>query len=241
MKDMKVNRYTLGLAAATLGLVLTGCETPEGNPDRTATGALTGGAIGAVSGAVIGGEHAGEGALIGGAVGAVAGGLIGHTLDQEEQARLRAQAPQTYARVEQGQLLSLADIKALSKAGLSDDVIISEIRNTHTAYHLSAADIIDLHAAGVSQKVIAFMINTPGAVTPVSVAPASPPPPLLAETVVPAPYPGYVWISGEWTWSGRWVWVRGYWARPPYPGAVWVHGYWTRGPHGWARHPGHWR
>ena len=123
--------------------------------------------MGAVSGAAIGGErHGGEDALIGAAVGAVAGGLIGNSMDRQQQERLRQQAPQTYARVDQGQPLSVADVKALAAAGVGDNVIISQIRNSHTVYHLSAADIIDLRNAGVSNPVIDFMINTPGTYGP---------------------------------------------------------------------------
>ena len=48
-------------------------------------------------------------------------------MDQDERARLRAQAPATYTRVEQGQPLGLGDVKAMSAAGLSDDVIINNI------------------------------------------------------------------------------------------------------------------
>ena len=138
---MKLN--TFAMLIGTSAVVLTGCESPNGTPDRTATGALTGGAIGMASGALIGGRHAGEGALIGGALGAVTGGLIGHSMDEEAQARLRQQAPQTYMRVDQGQPLSVADLKALAAAKLSDDVIISQIRNSRTVFHLSSADIID--------------------------------------------------------------------------------------------------
>ncbi len=139
---------------------MTGCETPYGTPDRTGTGALAGGAIGAFSGAVIGGRHAGEGALIGGAIGAITGGLIGHSMDQEERERLRAEAPQTYVRFEQGQPLAVADVKAMVSAHVGDNVIISQIQSTRSVYHLSAADIIDLHDAGVSETVIQYMVNT---------------------------------------------------------------------------------
>ena len=244
---MKLNVLTLALAASAV--VLTGCVSPNGTPDYTGTGALEGGAIGAVSGAAIGGQHGGEGALIGAAAGVIAGGLIGHSMDQEQQARLRQQAPQTYVRVDQGQPLSVADVKALARAGINDDVIISQIRNSHTVYHLSAADIIDLRDAGVSNRVIDFMINTPGSIggssAPVpqasTVVVAEPPPPAPVETIVVAPGPDYVWIDGEWVWNGRWFWVGGHWCYPPYPHAVWVRGYWGRGPHGWSRAPGHWR
>lgn len=238
--------YVLGLSLLTAAVVFTGCETPDGNPDRTATGALAGGAIGAASGAVIGGRNAGAGALIGGAIGAITGGLIGHSMDMDaaERERLQAQAPVTYQRIEQGQPLAVADVKAMSAAKVGDDVIIGQIQSTRTIYHLSAADIIDLHNSNVSEKVIQYMINTPNTA---SAAPASAdtateaPPPPPTEAVVPAPAPGYVWVAGSWQWHGRWVWVNGYWASPPYPTAIWVGGYWHRGPWGWRWVPGHWR
>ncbi len=238
--------FVLSFWALTVAVVFTGCETPYGTPDRTGTGALAGGAIGAFSGAVLGGNHAGEGALIGGAIGAITGGLIGHSMDQEEQERLRAQAPQTYARVEQGQPLALADVKAMMSANVGDDVIISQIQSTHSIYHLSAADIIDLHGAGVSEKIIQYMINTADTASAAPPAPQSEsvsqdPPPPQSETVVVAPGPGYIWVPGEWEWHGGWVWVGGFWAFPPHPAAVWVQGYWSRGPYGWHRVPGHWR
>jgi hypothetical protein len=59
------------------------------------------------------------------------------------------------------QPLGTADVKMLARSGISDEVIISQIRNSRTVYHLSAADILDLKDAGVSEKVIDFMINTP--------------------------------------------------------------------------------
>jgi len=238
--------FVLGVCALTAALVFTGCETPYGTPDRTGTGALAGAGIGAFSGAVLGGRHAGEGALIGGAIGAITGGLIGHSMDQEEQEeqeRLRAQAPETYVRVEQRQPLAVTDIKAMVTSHVGDDVIISQIQNTHSIYHLSAADIIDLKNSGVSENLIQYMINTPNTATPAP-APtvvADGPPPPQADPVIAAPGPGYVWIAGAWEWHGRWVWVGGYWAAAPSPSAVWVEGYWVRGPYGWHRVPGHWR
>jgi outer membrane lipoprotein SlyB len=236
--------HSLILTAALSSTLLTGCVNPNGSPDNTGTGALSGAAIGAFSGAVIGGpRNGGAGALIGAAAGAIAGGLFGHAADQQQEAELRAQAPQTYVRIQQGQPLSAADVKAMTKAGVSEDVIISQIISTHTAFHLSATDIIDLHDAGVTTKVVNFMINTqnsPGqpadATTIVSQEPPLPP----VETMTPAPSPDYVWVGGEWIWNGRWVWVVGHWDLPPYGGAVWVRGAWVRGPYGWGRTPGHW-
>lgn len=155
-----------GLLVAVL--FMAGCQTPEGRTDRTATGALGGGVIGAGTGAIIGGAtgNAGAGAAIGGALGMLTGGIIGHSIDQAQRETLQEQNPQTLQRVEQGQPLGLADIKALAKAGVSDEVIISQIRNSHVAYRLTTAEIIDLKEAGVSEKVIDFMINTPSMYPP---------------------------------------------------------------------------
>ncbi len=157
---------TLGLLVAVF--TLSGCQTPGGEEDRTATGALTGGALGAGTGAIIGsqGGHAGEGALIGGAIGALTGGIIGNSMDQQQRERVTRESPRTIQRIEQGQPLGLADIKALARAGVSDEVIISQIRNSRVVYRLTTPEIIDLKDSGVSQKVIDFMINTPGLYPP---------------------------------------------------------------------------
>ena len=207
------------LVVAAAGIAFVGCYYPTGQPDYTASGALAGGATGAMIGSMS--RHSGpEGALVGGAVGAVIGGIIGHGLDQTQQAHLRAQSPQTYQRVEQGQPLTVTDVKELVRAGISDDLIISQIRNSRTVYHLTTADIISLKSAGVSERIIDFMINTPtqlgSAQVDGVVGPAPPPPP--PETYSPAPGPEYVWVGGMWLWLGdRWSWRHGYWYRPSYP------------------------
>ena len=230
------------LATAVAAVALTGCYNPDGTQNNTATGALAGGAFGAASGAAIGSasHNAGGGALIGAGAGALLGALIGNSADQEQNARLRAQSQATYQRVQQGTPLSLNDVKALAKAGLSDDTIIAQITVSHTVYHVSATDIIDLHANGVSQRVIDFIVNTPTTITvPTSdVAVSTPPPPPPADVVVGvAPGPGYVWVNGEWVWGGGgWYWRAGYWDVPVYPGGIWIGGYWGRGHY----YPGHW-
>jgi outer membrane lipoprotein SlyB len=245
---MKAN--TLVFTLAVSAVVLTGCQNPDGTQNNTASGALIGGALGAITGAAIGGpRNGGAGALIGAAAGAIGGGLIGNSMDQEQNARLRAEAPQTYVRVEQNQPLAVADVKALAQAKVGDDIIISQIRNSHTVYHLSAADIIDLRNSGVSETVINFMINTPSTVgatsettqgTTTYISQAPPPPPVESVTVV-APGPDYVWIGGEWVWNGGWFWVGGHWGYPPHPHAVWVGGRSWHDDHGWHNSRGHWR
>ena len=56
--------------------------------------------------------------------------------------------------------MTVADIKALSTSGLSEEVILSQIRNNHAVFNLTTEEIIDLNTSQVSQKVIDFMINT---------------------------------------------------------------------------------
>jgi len=209
------------MAVTVAGLSLTGCYSPQGRPDYTASGALAGGATGAIIGSMT--RNPGAGAAVGTAVGAVVGGLIGHGMDQEQEARLRAQAPQTLVRVEQGQPLSETDVQALSRAGISDELIISQIRNSRTVYHLSTSDIIRLKNSGVSETVIDFMINTQTQADPAYVGGevgATPPAP-LPEPIYVAPGPDYFWVGGTWLWLGdRWMWNRGYWHRP-YRGYGW--------------------
>lgn len=164
-------------------------------------------------------------------------------LDRGQRESLRQESPNAYTDIEKGRPLTIADVKALAKAGVSDDVIIAQIQNSHTIFHLTSADIIDLHRAGVSDRVVDYMIdtvNTPNG-TPNAVVETSPPPP-ESEVIVAAPGPGYIWVNGGWEWNGAtWIWVGGHWVLPPYPRAVWVPGYWYHGWHGWYRVPGHWR
>jgi uncharacterized protein YcfJ len=67
---------------------LVGCEAMgTAAQSKTVQGAVTGGALGAGTGAIIGHQtdRAGEGAAIGAAVGALGGGLIGHALEEQQR------------------------------------------------------------------------------------------------------------------------------------------------------------
>ncbi len=215
-----MKRHEYLLVVAVLGITTTGCVSPSGQPDNTGTGALAGGATGALIGSMA--RNSGQGSLVGAAVGALAGGLIGHGLDQTQEAQLKAQAPVTLQRIEQDQPLTVADVKALVKAGVADDIVLSQIRNSRTVYHLGTSDIIDLKNSGASDKVVDFMINTPTQVQSAGVAGVvgNPPPQPMVEQIVVTPGPDYLWVGGAWVWFGdRWVWQHGYWHRPvhPYP------------------------
>lgn len=139
-------------ASLILSVALVGCQSKAG------TGALAGAGVGAVVGGVA--THSAGGALIGGAVGAATGAIIGAALDASDRNSLQQQSPHTLRKIDQGHQLSIDDIKNMSRAGLSDDVIISQISATKSVFYLSTADIIDLKKSGVSQRVINDMIET---------------------------------------------------------------------------------
>lgn len=55
--------------------------------------------------------------------------------------------------------LSLDEIMAMGKAGASSETIIGRIRETRSRYRLNAKEIVALHGAGVSDKVIDSMLE----------------------------------------------------------------------------------
>jgi hypothetical protein len=236
-KFMNLSKIIKLLAFMALAGLLAGCVGPNGQPNYTGSSALIGGASGAAIGAAADRRNPGAGALIGGAAGLIAGGLIGNSMDQQAAAQRATQPPPTVVVAPQSQPMSIADIKAMAKSGISDDIIINQIMNTHSVYNLDANDIIDLKTAGVSDKVMTYMMNTSASV----VATQAPPPPPTEVQAAP-PGPDYMWVDGDWTWNGvGWVWIGGRWILPPYSHAIWVGPGWERGSGGWHRVPGHWR
>lgn len=141
-----------GLGIVLLAFTFASCNNSAG------TGALVGAGGGALIGGVI--SHSAGGALIGGAAGAVGGAIIGAAIDSSDRDSLQKENPRTMKKIDRGEELSVSDIKSMAKAGLSDQVIISQIDATNSVFYLSTADIIDLKKSGVSQRVINYMIQT---------------------------------------------------------------------------------
>src|SRR5438270_13550784 len=139
-------------------LVLAGCSTMS----STDKGIVGGGAIGAGTGALIGSAtgHTGAGAAIGTAVGALSGGLIGNEIDENKRktdAQIAAvQAQQVSSRGP----LALAEVAQMSQQGISDAVIISQIRSTRSVYNLSPNEITWLKQQNVSDGVVMEMQAT---------------------------------------------------------------------------------
>jgi hypothetical protein len=172
------------LAIAGLCLLLpSGCRSPY-YADK---GAALGAAAGAITGAAIGNNNGNTaaGAIIGTAVGALTGAAIGDSIDADV-ARNQALIEQRMGRRMAG-AATIPDVIALSKAGLSDDVIVSHIKANGVAAPLRSDDLITLSSNGVSDAVIKAMQNPP--LPPTYVAPASRP--VVIEEhhyVVPPPY-----------------------------------------------------
>lgn len=139
---------------------------------RTQNGATVGGVTGAVIGGIIGhqNDEVPEGALIGGAVGAIAGGLLGraqdndlarqryhqHQIYQQQQQRIYAQQQ---AVVDSG--ISMTDVINMSRSGVSESLILSQMQSRGVQRRLEVNEIIALHQQGVSDTIIGAMQAAP--------------------------------------------------------------------------------
>ncbi len=129
---------------------------------KAQTGALAGGAGGAVIGGAAGG---GTGALIGAGAGAVAGGLIGAYLDAQDQKKL---SPTVRRKIQRGEPLTLVEIADTYDYGdgLSSKKMKRVIVDTNSQYRLRKRDIKWLEQNGLTQTLIKA-INNPNGPPPV--------------------------------------------------------------------------
>ena len=123
---------------------------------HTQEGAVLGGVAGAIAGGIIGhqNDETPEGAIIGGVLGAVTGGMIGNAKD-EQLARERQHL--YYQQQWAARAVSMSDVVSMSRNGLSDSVIINQIRTNGVQRELTTHDIISLHQQGVRESVITAM------------------------------------------------------------------------------------
>jgi hypothetical protein len=73
--------------------------------------------------------------------------------------RAQTQTSNVAAVTPQASAFSTADIVKLSKAGLSDEVIVQKLKKNGQAFDLSSDQMIELKSAGVSDKVVAVMLD----------------------------------------------------------------------------------
>lgn len=168
-------------ASVSLGLALVlFCGTASAQTGRQ-RGATLGGLAGAIAGGIIGdnNDEAGAGAAIGGVVGAVAGGLLGDAADkerviaQQRNAYYRAQQ-QRYAQQQQTiarqSAVTMHDVVNMTRSGLSDQIILNQVRQRGYVGTMTVSDIIALHQQGVSESVITSLQTIPRQGQQVSVA-----------------------------------------------------------------------
>ena len=161
----------------------------------TASDTVIGGLLGAATGAIAGGhKHAGAGALIGAGVGAVTGNFVGQSKDRPDERKAAAGAATAANLNQQAAAMAVtnADLVGMTRAGVSDDLIVSTMRSRGTQLDLSPPSLIALKQNGVSDRVVlaAQDMNRGSYYAPPGGVAVVPPPPTTV-IVAPRPYYGY--------------------------------------------------
>ncbi|MGI9455322.1 MAG: YMGG-like glycine zipper-containing protein [Aeoliella sp.] len=123
----------------------------------TREGTFVGGGLGAITGALIGGDKNWEGgALIGAGIGALTGRAMGNARDQADAQRVAVGS--SYAAQANAQAAANAvtnyDLVQMTNARLSDDLIVSTIQSRGGRFDTSPNGLIALKQAGVSDRVV---------------------------------------------------------------------------------------
>jgi hypothetical protein len=173
LKTCVKQRFVSSALVASLALgPAVGCSNLPGGAKEQ--GAVIGGLGGAAAGALIGKKNRGVGALIGGVLGAGGGYLIGaqkEKIDKEkaEEARKasdRAQRdparPDDVSRSRTADLnddgfVTMDEVVAMQKAGLSDSEIVDRLRRTDQVFDLTDRQEEYLRDRNVSDRVISAM------------------------------------------------------------------------------------
>jgi hypothetical protein len=155
---------------ASSSVIWSGCENLPG--DDKSQGAVIGGVTGAAVGAAVGGErHRVLGAILGGALGAGGGYVIGANKDKiigndkesaEKAARQSESDPATpeealratTADVNNDGFVTLDEVVALEKAGLTDAQILERLRLTNQIFELTDEQKRYLSDRGVGRTVV---------------------------------------------------------------------------------------
>lgn len=213
MRLVATRKFNIGPAAALLTIALLCGQfdfasaqpyyyqpSPDYYHNDTAGGTVLGGAMGAITGAVVGGKkNRGEGALVGAGIGAVTGNLMGRAKDRADERRAATGAAAVGQMNHQAAALAVTnyDLLEMTRAGVSEDVMISTMRARGTQLDLSPQALISLKQSGVSDRVVMAaqdmnrggpFVGPPG---PVVVSDGPPPPTTVIVTPRPWPYYGH--------------------------------------------------
>lgn len=129
---MKLHRIII-LAALIAGLGVAGCASAPGSP--TQQGAVTGAAVGAITGQAIGEDT--EGTLLGAAVGAAAGALIGEQVENRREAAAADTAREETIRRQEAEIEQLRREKAAAAARPEAGEVVSTAEPTRTVAKLA--------------------------------------------------------------------------------------------------------
>ena len=138
-------------------LVVTFVASPLYAQNRSQQGAVAGGIAGAILGGIAGhqNDETPEGIAIGGAVGAIAGGLLGRSQDDQMVRDYQIQQQRAFQNQQRIQAaVSVQDVITLAQTGVSDSLIINQMRNNGVRQKIGVNEIITLHRNGVSELVI---------------------------------------------------------------------------------------
>jgi hypothetical protein len=92
--------------------------------------------------------------------------------------------------------VTIDQIVAMSKAGVSDAVIVAMIERDKAVFTLDPLQVVELQQAGVSDRVTVAMIQTDTARTPSTLVASEQPGAVATEQPNTAPYPGAVAYPG---------------------------------------------
>jgi hypothetical protein len=175
---MRFVKTTALVLSASIGLApLAGCESlPGGEKEQ---GAVIGGVGGAAAGAALGGEdHRLAGAVIGGLLGAGGGYLVGAKMEDDDKSDSPEKREEAAAAAEKAKadpataedakssdtadvnndgFVTLDEVAAMEKAGLSDKEQIRRLERTQQYFQLTSAQQDYLREQGVSNDVIDAM------------------------------------------------------------------------------------
>ncbi len=169
------------VALAALVASTGGCASPYRSDQGALLGGLGGAGVGALVGNAVG--NTGAGAAIGAGVGALSGAAIGGSLDEIE-ARNQAEIAARLGHPAPG-AVTVPDVVGMTRAGVSEDVIITHVRNHGLVQPLQASDLISLQQQGVSPRVVQAMQAPPATAAAQPMAPYPPP----GYYPYPPPYP----------------------------------------------------
>lgn len=187
---------SLVIVAVAVAVTLTttvsgGCQSPNYQRNGTILGGLGGAGLGAAIGNKS--QNALPGALIGGAIGAIAGNAVGEGIDQDRAAAQQQAYAQGVGTQAARGAVTPQDVIAMSRAGLSEDVIATHVRTNGVTQQLQVNDLIYLRNQGVPDSVLQAMQQAPTAQARYNTAytAAVPPPPVVRPVVVEHVYPAY--------------------------------------------------